>query len=268
MSFCKNRIVGLGEISTQPWVIPGLDLKYCFKSLEKVLKPGNKVLDIGCGGGLVAKAIKKRFPKVEVTGVDFDKKAIEIAKAKSGGVKFVVADVLNLPFEDNQFKAVVGFHLWEHLRDLGETTQEVKRVLKKGGVFHLVVPIEGDFWTLHGWLTKFGWQAKKRLCGHMHNFKRKSLIAGLEKQGFKLIKKRNSGYLLYQLADVLFFSLLDLKKKSTSLTIEGYLEKAEKNLGYYLLWLLRTIFAILTYLESKIFAWLPGYLCHLTFVKK
>ncbi|HUV46568.1 MAG TPA: class I SAM-dependent methyltransferase [Candidatus Bathyarchaeia archaeon] len=264
----QNKVFGLGKVSTKPWVIPALGIKYCFNDLKGRFKKGDQVLDIGCGGGSLTKFFKKRFPQIKVWGCDLDKMAIRTAKENCEGVKFVAGNILNLPFKDKEFKVVIGFHIWEHLTDLEKAAQEIGRILRKDGIFHLAVPIEGDFWTLHGWLTKLGWQAKKKFCGHIHYFSRNKLIVDLEKQGFKLIKKRNSGYLLFQLADVIFFALATLRKKAFAWTVEGYLEKGKKNLKYYLTLFLRIIFALLTYTESRIFRFIPGYICHLTFVKK
>ena len=158
----KNKVFGLGKVSTKPWVIPALSLAYCFKDLKEYLKKEDRVLDIGCGGGSLTKFIKKTFPQVEVWGCDQDEKSIDRSKKNNQGVKFLAANILNLPFKDKQFKAIVGFHIWEHLDKLESASRGIKRILKKDGLFHLAVPIEGDFWTLHGWLTKMGWDVKKR----------------------------------------------------------------------------------------------------------
>ena len=50
--------------------------------ISKYIKKNNSILDIGCAQGGMYNILKKRFPKIDYTGVDFNKKMIILAKKK------------------------------------------------------------------------------------------------------------------------------------------------------------------------------------------
>jgi len=101
----------------------------------KKLKPGDKLLDLGCGNGLIVSEVLKR--KAEYVGVDISSGLIKIAKVKYPGIKFLVGDATkNLKFENNSFDKVFSFAVMHHVP--GEELrlkflQEIYRVLKNGG---------------------------------------------------------------------------------------------------------------------------------------
>lgn len=76
------------------------------KALLRTLKPGSKILDVGCGSGRFSVGIAKE--EFDVTGIDITPKAILAARnrAKKTGlnnIKFVVGDMTNMPFKSNLF---------------------------------------------------------------------------------------------------------------------------------------------------------------------
>src|SRR3989338_1026527 len=77
-----------------------------------------KVLDLGCGSGWLSIFMSKYG--FEITGVDTSKPAIELgtgwAKEDNANVTFLAADLLNLPFDDGAFDAVVCNSVLEHFR--------------------------------------------------------------------------------------------------------------------------------------------------------
>lgn len=102
---------------------------------------GDKVLDIGCGGGAVVARFLDLCPSGEVTGIDisdssltmterFNKKEIE-----KGRCHVLKADVMNLPFEGESFDCISAFETIYFWPDLTEAFREVRRVLRPGGVF-------------------------------------------------------------------------------------------------------------------------------------
>jgi len=100
----------------------------------------NVVLDCGCGVGYGSYFLSHKAKKV--VGIDISSRAIEKAKNtyKRKNLNFYVMDVCNLNFEKNTFDIVVAFQLIEHLRDPLRFIEEIKRVLKPGGVFILATP--------------------------------------------------------------------------------------------------------------------------------
>ncbi|KAM0522346.1 hypothetical protein ACHAPE_001935 [Trichoderma viride] len=104
------------------------------------IKPGMKVLDVGCGVGGPAREIVK-FTGAHVTGLNINN--YQISRAKQYAVKeklthkldFVQGDFMNLPFPDNSFDAVYVIEATVHAPNLENAYREIFRVLKPGGVF-------------------------------------------------------------------------------------------------------------------------------------
>lgn len=105
--------------------------------LEKIgVKPGMKVLEIGCGGGLFCHRLKQYVPDISVTGLDFDKGHIAFARKKAADLgldcDFVEGDICELPFLDETFDLVYSHTVLEHIPH-EDFYREQKRVLKPNG---------------------------------------------------------------------------------------------------------------------------------------
>jgi ubiquinone/menaquinone biosynthesis C-methylase UbiE len=104
------------------------------------LKPGESVLDVGCGTGSLAIAAKRQVgPTGTACGLDASPEMIARAekKARKSGVDvgFKIAFAQSLPFPDAQFDAVLTTIMLHHLPKKGraELAGEIRRVLKPGG---------------------------------------------------------------------------------------------------------------------------------------
>ena len=104
---------------------------------------GHRVLDLGCGTATLTLLIKQAYPEAEVTGLDGDPKALEIARAKVAGFGLAITldegMAFNLPYPDNSFDRVFSGLLFHHLtrEDKARTLKEVHRVLVPGGELHV-----------------------------------------------------------------------------------------------------------------------------------
>jgi 2-polyprenyl-6-hydroxyphenyl methylase/3-demethylubiquinone-9 3-methyltransferase len=98
---------------------------------------GKTVLDLGCGGGFMAEALAQRG--ATVTGIDPAEKAIAIAQrhaaSQSFSIEYLVGRGEALPLADGSMDYVVCVDVLEHVADLGQVINEVRRVLKPGGLF-------------------------------------------------------------------------------------------------------------------------------------
>ena len=108
--------------------------------------PGSRVLEAGCGVGAQTVILARNNPEASIVSIDISGESIEKARIlaeKEGlaNVGFQVADIFNLPFEDETFDHVFICFVLEHLKNPLDALQSVKRVIKKGGT---ITVIEGD----------------------------------------------------------------------------------------------------------------------------
>lgn len=96
-----------------------------------------RVLDLGCGGGFMSEALAKQG--AQVIGVDPSKPAIDAAKehARSGGlaIDYRVGSAESIPIHDHYLDCVICVDVLEHVDDLDLSLNEIRRVLRVGGLF-------------------------------------------------------------------------------------------------------------------------------------
>lgn len=99
------------------------------------VRPGDLVLDVATGTGVVARAAAA--VGADVTGLDFsaDMLARAAARPDAAGVTWMEGDALGLPFADASFDAVVCAHGLQQLPDAAAAVREAVRVLRPGGRF-------------------------------------------------------------------------------------------------------------------------------------
>lgn len=98
-------------------------------------KPGEHILDVGCGTGNFSIELAKLG--VKVTGIDISEPMLEKARIKASeenlNIEFLKADALNLPFKDCSFDKIVSVTALEFAGELKTVLRECHRVLKNGG---------------------------------------------------------------------------------------------------------------------------------------
>lgn len=108
------------------------------------LSAGHGVLDIGCGTGTLAVLLKRRYPAIEVTGLDPDPRALAVAarKARRANVpiRFDRGFGDALPYADATFDRVFSSMMFHHVPkdEKPRVLAEARRVLKSGGRLELV----------------------------------------------------------------------------------------------------------------------------------
>ncbi|GAA1769856.1 class I SAM-dependent methyltransferase [Streptomonospora arabica] len=154
--------------------------------------PGDRVLDLGCGGGRHAFEVYRRGADI----VAFDRNENDLAEVDAmfaamrtsgevpaeGGAsaEAVKGDALDMPFDDDSFDRVIASEVFEHIPHDTAAMAELYRVLRPGGTAAVTVP---------SWLPE-------RLCwalseeyhtnegGHIRIYTRAELEAKLKAAGF------------------------------------------------------------------------------------
>jgi len=129
------RFMNFGHAPLTNW---GLDL------LD--IHDGWTMLDIGCGGGATLRRLLKRSKDAHVYGLDISEESV--AKAKKVNAKVIDKQVFvsqgsaeKLPYQDEKFDLVTAVETVYFWPNLPGCLQEVRRVLKQGGRFAIMVEV-------------------------------------------------------------------------------------------------------------------------------
>ena len=151
-------------------------------------RPGERVLDLGCGAGRFVAALREAG--AEPVGVELAEAALERARANAPGADLrLVADDGSLPLEHASVDLVWCSEVLEHVPDTAHLLLEVRRVLKPGGRLLVTVPHHGRWKAALIALTRF--EAHFDPLGqHVRFYTRRSLAATLEHSGFEDVRVR------------------------------------------------------------------------------
>ncbi len=110
------------------------------------VQDGWTMLDVGCGGGFTIRRLLKRSKDVKVYGIDISEESV--AKAKKVNAEVLDKQVFvtlgsaeKLPYEDGKFNLVTAVETVYFWPNLPNCLQEVRRVLKSGGKFAILVEV-------------------------------------------------------------------------------------------------------------------------------
>jgi ubiquinone/menaquinone biosynthesis C-methylase UbiE len=142
------------------------------------LNGNEKILDVGCGTGILACEIAKKFKDVSIFGIDISENLINLANRKINengyNIDFRVGSVLELPYKQNTFDVVLTSIMFHQL-DVGEkrkAVDEIYRVLKPDGRYVA---------------AEFGPEAKTRFQKLMAKGQWTLYPSHLREAGFKII---------------------------------------------------------------------------------
>lgn len=101
------------------------------------LAHAGSLLDVGCGPGLAAQTMAKKFGKI--AGVDASAPFIEIARARVPSGDFRVAEMETLPHADGSFDVVTGFNAFQYAASPVQALREARRVARTDGIIVIAV---------------------------------------------------------------------------------------------------------------------------------
>ena len=114
---------------------------------------GMKVLDLGCGSGIVSCAMTKKVGSGEVIGLDSSETLLQQAqqfKAAEGlgNITFCQGNAYDINFPDETFDFVYSRFLFQHLSDPPKVTKQIHRILKPDGII-CVLDVDESWFTLY-----------------------------------------------------------------------------------------------------------------------
>jgi demethylmenaquinone methyltransferase/2-methoxy-6-polyprenyl-1,4-benzoquinol methylase len=120
-------------------------------------EPGQRIVDIATGTGMVAFALAARG--ADVTALDQSEAMLSVARRRTppanGSIEFVTAEAEHLPFEDASFDALTFTYLLRYVDDPAATLIELARVVRPGGRIGMVEfgvpdnPALRQLWRVH-----------------------------------------------------------------------------------------------------------------------
>jgi SAM-dependent methyltransferase len=159
------------------------------------LKPGDTILDIGCGTGAILKRLSDRY---NVVGIDMSPLAVKYSKKRG------LTDVFEMPAEEfpkdkYNVKAALLLDVIEHIEDDISVLKAAREIVGPDGRVIITVPA-------YQWM----WSAHDTLHHHYRRYNESMLRAVLDNAGLEPIKVTYYNTLLFPLAAVK--KLLDRKK--------------------------------------------------------
>ena len=161
-----------------------------------LLKPGTRLLDIGCWDGRLLELIRQAGLYQELYGIDILSEAIENVRLKGFNAQMVDLNNETLPFPENYFDTITLLAVMEHLFDPYSVIGEIHRVLRPSGTLIIDVPNVASFTNririLFGRLPITsgdpGWDG-----GHLHYFTKYALEQFVQKSGFTVLSRKSTG---------------------------------------------------------------------------
>jgi SAM-dependent methyltransferase len=101
-------------------------------SAGNLLGQGRRCLEVGVGSGRIG--LNLLASGVNLVGLDLSRNMLGVLRAKQPGARVLLADAAHLPFPAGAFDAVVMVHVLHAIAGWQEAIQEVRRVLRPGGI--------------------------------------------------------------------------------------------------------------------------------------
>lgn len=138
--------------------------------IQKLHPEPGKILDVGCGRGLMLDLLRKNG--WEVQGIEHSAEAAIYAQNHLKLPVRIVEQLGDCHFADEQFDVVTLWHVFEHLSDPAATLQEIDRILKPGGVAVIEFPNQSS------WQSKISKGAWFHLDAprHLYHFDKETLM--------------------------------------------------------------------------------------------
>jgi ubiquinone/menaquinone biosynthesis C-methylase UbiE len=144
-----------------------------------------RILDVGCGTGLLAARLQRELDGTSIVGCDFSRGMLERAARRASSPAFVQGNALRLPFRAASFDAVVSTEAFHWFPDQVAALQEFRRVLvPRGRVLVSLVNPPGE------WLSRAARAASQIVREPLYWPTRAHMRAQVREAGLDLIRQR------------------------------------------------------------------------------
>lgn len=187
-----------------------------FKRLEVAIKLARpklerneslRVIDLGCGEGVLLKLLEENLKNVETFGIDINPNILKLNKFLRANIK--VADITDTGFPDNFFDIVFCLDVLEHFENLEQPISEIKRILKPNGLLVVSLPSENWFYKLGRFFSKGTISEKKGPCSSPHFGNAKTIENFLCSNELEIVKK----IFLPNISFLALFHIISLRKQ-------------------------------------------------------
>lgn len=142
------------------------------------VRPGELMLDIGCGSGL--SLLEAQAMGAQVRGVEADPNVRRIADEL--GLQVHIGSLLDEPFASERFDLVVLNQVIEHVPDPDQTLERLRTRLRPGGRVVLVFPNVSSFWCRLSGARWINWHVPY----HLHHFSRSDFTQMAVRCGYRI----------------------------------------------------------------------------------
>jgi ubiquinone/menaquinone biosynthesis C-methylase UbiE len=126
------------------------------------LRPGMRLLDVGCGPGSITRGLAERLTPGLVIGLDLSADTLIAAREDAiarglANLEYHEGSAYDLPFADASFDVVFAHQVLQHLREPGTALEEMLRVVRPGGLIAVRDVDWGtaSYWPADPWLDRF-----------------------------------------------------------------------------------------------------------------
>lgn len=130
--------------------------------LLPALRPGMRILDVGCGPGSITRGLAERVAPGEVIGLDLSRETLDEARRDAAAqgmtnLQYREGSVYALPFPDASFDVAYAHQVLQHLRERASALGEMLRVVRPGGLVAIRDVDWGTaaYWPRDPWIDRF-----------------------------------------------------------------------------------------------------------------
>jgi ubiquinone/menaquinone biosynthesis C-methylase UbiE len=148
--------------------------------IARVVPRGSEVLDVGCGNGYIAHHLSAMLGRA-VTGID-------VAGSTDAPIDYRQYNGREFPAPDRSFDAVVSAYVLHHAQDVDSILEEMKRVLRPGGVAIIYEDIPATAWDRFiCWTHDLKWRKRTGACTFRNEEEWRELF---DESGFEVLCER------------------------------------------------------------------------------